>query len=280
MPNQTSPKNVKPPEALLDAIDKILRKLVGLLLEFRIAFPQVAEMLKQAYVGVAEKDFTLDNKPQTDARLSLLTGIHRKDIKRLRNQDVEKEEAPEVVSTGVRLVARWISESKYQSPEGAPLALPLKSKAPEPSFESLVQDVLKQDIRPRVILDEWLSLGVVSMSADKIITLNNRAYIPSKGLEEKAFFLGLNLADHLAAITQNLLEQDQAFFERCTYYDGLSDASIEELGGIAKQRSMETLIELNELALSLKTKDMAKKENKHRINIGLFVYHEPEESEK
>ena len=280
MPNQTSPKNVKPPEALIEAINKILKKLVGLLLEFGIAFPQVAEMLKRAYVVVAEKDFTLDNKPQTDARLSLLTGIHRKDIKRLRNQDVEKEEAPEVVSTSVRLVARWVSESKYLSAEGAPLALPLKGKALEPSFESLVKDVLKQDLRPRVILDEWLRQGVVSMSEDKIITLKNRAYIPSKGLDEKSFFFGLNLSDHIAAGTHNLLDQGPAYFDRFTYYDGLVDDSIESIEKLAKKRGRETLQELNEFAMSLKTKDMAKKQNKHRINIGLFVYHEPEESNK
>ena len=280
MPNQTSPKNVKPPETLIDAINKLLRRLVKLLLSFGIAFPQVAEMLKRAYVVVAEKDFILDNKPQTDARLSLLTGIHRKDIKRLRNQDVEKEEAPEVVSTGVRLVARWVSESKYLSAEGAPLALPLKGKGLEPSFESLVKDVLKQDIRPRVILDEWLNQGVVSMSEDKIITLNNQAYIPSKGLEEKSFFFGHNLSDHIAAGTHNLLDQEPAYFDRFTYYDGLVDDSIELIEELAKKRGMETLQELNEFAMSLKTKDMAKKQNKHRINIGLFVYHEPEESNR
>lgn len=280
MTDQTNLNAGSPPTAVILAISKLLRPLVRLLLNFRIAFPQFAELLKSIYVDVANKEFMLDDKPQTDARLSLLTGIHRKDIKRLRNQQVEKEEAPEVISTGGRLVARWVGESKYRSDENTPLALPLKGKTGEPSFESLVLDVFKQDIRPRVILDEWLNLGVVNMSEDNIITLNTQAFIPSKGLEEKAFFLGHNLSDHFSASTHNLLDEQPAFFERCIYYDGLSSESIEELRELASNRGMETLMALNDRAMSLKTKDMAKTQNKHRLNIGLYVYHEPEETEK
>ncbi|MGB1311935.1 MAG: DUF6502 family protein [Leucothrix sp.] len=280
MPHQNNTNTGNPPAALILAISKLLKPLVRLLLSFRIAFPQLAELLKSTYVEVAEKEFTLEDKPQTDTRLSLLTGIHRKDIKRLRNQITETAAAPAVISTGGRLVARWVSEEKYRDSNNAPLPLPLKGKQDEPSFESLVQDVFKQDIRPRVILDEWLNLGVVSMSRDKIITLNTQAFIPSKGLDEKAFFLGHNLADHFAASTHNLLDQQPAFFERCIYYDGLSDESIEALRELVANRGMETLMALNELAMSLKTKDMAKVENKQRLNIGLYVYHEAEESEK
>lgn len=279
MSNQTDPNTGSPPTEVILAISKLLRPLVRLLLSFRIAFPQFAELLKSIYVDVANNEFMLDNKPQTDARLSLLTGIHRKDIKRLRNQRIE-EGTPSVISTGGRLAARWVSESKYRNDENAPLALPLKGKAGEPSFESLVLDVFKQDIRPRVILDEWLNLGVVSMSKDEIITLNTQAFIPSKGLEEKAFFLGHNLADHFSASTHNLLDKQPAFFERCIYYDGLGDDSIEELRELAAKRGMETLMALNDRAMSLKTKDMAKTQNKHRLNIGLYVYYETEESAK
>ena len=60
----------------------------------------------------------------------------------------------------------------------------------------------------------------------------------------------------------------------------MSDDSIEELRELAASVGMETLVALNELAMSLKTKDMAKTQHKHRLNIGLYVYHEPEESKK
>jgi len=280
MSNKNPPNYINPPPELIEAINKILRQFVKLLLRCNIAFPKAAELLRKAYVSVAEEDFTLDDKPQTDARLSLLTGIDRKKIKSLRNQGGEKEKAPEGISAGLRLVSRWVTESKYLNDDGTPLALPLKGKAEEPSFESLVQEVLRQDIRPKVILDEWLNKGAVSLSQDNTITLDAQAYIPSKVLDEKAYFFGRNISDHLAAGTHNLIGEKAAFFDRFTFYDSLSDDSIKTLEKLAKERGTDILRELNELAMSLRLKDMAKKDNKHRIHIGLFVYHEPEESKK
>ena len=104
--------------------------------------------------------------------------------------------------------------------------MPLQADKKKPSFQLLVQDVCKQDIRPRVVLDEWLNLGIVSIDKEKNLTLNTDAIIPNKGFDEKAFFLGHNVSDHFTAATHNLLDKQPPFFERCVYYDGLSKASI------------------------------------------------------
>lgn len=267
----------EPPSALLLALRKVLRPLVRLLLSFKIAFPQLAEMLKSVYVEVANEEFRLPNKAQTDTRLSLLTGIHRKDIKRLKNQVINEKEVPMVINVGARLVARWVGEKMYQDAQGLPLVLPQKAKG-APSFEQLVVDVCKQDIRPRVILDEWLNLGIVTIDADKKVNLNTQAFIPQKGLDEKSFFLGHNIADHLASATHNLLNQQPPFFERCVYYDGLSSESIEQLHQLVSEKGMDTLVTINELAMKLKAQDMVEPHHQHRINIGLYVYHEVEKN--
>ena len=45
---------------------------------------------------------------------------------------------------------------------------------------------------------------------------------------------------------------------------------------------MQTLVEINELAIKLKAQDLAQSDagahEKHRLNIGLYVYHEAEDS--
>ena len=181
------------PKALMNAVRKVLRPLVRLLLSYRIVFPQLSEILKSVYVEVANEYFRLDDKNQTDTRLSLLTGIHRKDIKRLRNQDETDDKTPENVDISTRIISKWIAEKRYLDENKKPLVLSLQAGTDknEANFESLVQDVCKQDIRPRVVLDEWLRLGVVSLENDQL-TLNAEAFIPSKGFDEKAFFFGHN----------------------------------------------------------------------------------------
>jgi hypothetical protein len=280
MTNKKQSKDMgEPPASLVTAVRKVLYPLVRLLLNFRIVFPQLAELLKSVYVEVAEKEFRLPNKPQTDTRLSLLTGIHRKDIKRLRTQAITDRSTPASINTGSRLVARWVGDTRYLDDNQQPRILPLKAAANEVSFESLVQEICKHDLRPRVILDEWLNLGVVSLDANKNVQLNTQAFIPSKGFDEKAFFLGHNVSDHLAAATYNILGNDPAFFERCVYYDGLSQDSIQQLQNLVNDQGMKTLIAFNDLAMQLKASDTSKKDSHHRIDIGLYVYHQAEKSQ-
>ena len=284
MTNQKASKDMgEPPSSLITAVRKVLYPLVRLLLNFRIVFPQLAELLKSVYVEVAEKEFRLPNKPQTDTRLSLLTGIHRKDIKRLRMQAITDRSTPASINTGSRLVARWVGDPRYWDENQQPCILPLKAAAKAVSFESLVQEICKSDLRPRVILDEWLNLGVVSLDKDQNVHLNTQAFIPSKGFDEKAFFLGHNVSDHLAAATHNILDHQPAFFERCVYYDGLSQESIQQLQSLVNDQGMKTLLAFNELAMQLKASDSRKVDTQtdthHRIDIGLYAYHQAEKSE-
>ncbi len=263
------------PKTLMNAVRKVLRPLVRLLLNYRIVFPQLSEIIKSVYVEVADEEFRLENKNQTDTRLSLLTGIHRKDIKRLRNQDATDKKTPENVDISTRIISKWIAEKRYLDENKKPLVLPLSAAKNKVSFEALVQDVCKQDIRPRVVLDEWLRLGVVTLTNEHL-TLNTEAFIPSKGFDEKAFFFGHNIADHVSASTHNLLEAGTPYFERCVYYDSLSEDSIKQLEAIIETKGMEALLAVNELAIKLRAKDIANPMNNKRINIGLYAYHESE----
>lgn len=279
MQNKTD--NTKPMmhfPALIKAVRRMLYPLVYLLLKTGITFPQLAELLKEVYVDVADKKFQIDDKEQTQTRLSFLTGIHRKDIKRLHNQTTDTLE-PENISVGVQLVSKWIQQPRYLDKNNKPLALPLKAKG-APSFEELVASVCKQDIRSRVILDEWLNLGVVTLNKNKQVQLITDAFIPKDGLAEKAFFVGHNIADHLSAASQNLLSDTPVFFERCVYYDDLSDESIEELQELVAKQGMNTLKIINQRASELKLQDREKHTGKQRINIGLYLYHEENSKDK
>lgn len=261
------------PQALNQAVQRFLQPLAKLLLSFQITYPVIQEWLKKAMVEVAERDFPLSDKPQTDTRISLLTGIHRKDIKRLRAPADDTQTPPESVSLGVQIAAYWMAH--YCDESHQPIPLPFKHQGDAPSFESLVEQVAKKDIRARVVLDEWLRLGVVvtfEQNDELFVRLSDNAFVPQQGIEEKAFFLGMNLSDHIATINHNLLDQP-AKFERCLYYDGLSEASVKELKSLAAEEGMAMLTRLNQRALELKQQDAAE-HHQQRINVGMYVFDE------
>ncbi|OUS30470.1 hypothetical protein A9Q99_05805 [Gammaproteobacteria bacterium 45_16_T64] len=268
----TESGGVTPPASIVAALKRILKPLVRMLLHFQITFPFLSELLKSVYVDVAENELALTNKPQTDTRISLITGVHRKDTKRLRGALKEGEVLPEVVSAGAQLVAKWVSDDDYLDKKGDPIALPLRGTTP--SFEGLVQSVCKQDLRPRVVLDEWERLGIASVVDDKVC-LRSDAFVPQTGVDEKAFYLGMNVADHLAAAGRNIREDSSPYFERCVYYEGLDDRSIAELKSMSEKDGMKLLKKLNKRALELKAEQ--DKEGTRRFNTGVYVYHEKQD---
>ncbi len=258
------------PAALVAALRRLLRPLVHLLLSHQVQYPQLAKLLKTLYVEVAADEFRIDGRPPTDSRLTLITGIHRKETRRLRETVPDAECAPPAVTLGAQLVARWLGSAEFRDADGEPLPLPRTSaKVTAPSFEQLVASVSK-DIRSRSVLDEWLQLGVVHLDAESRVCLNVDAFVPEKGFDEKAFYFGRNLRDHMAAAAANLKGEDAPLLERAVYYGGLTDDSIRELQTLSNELGMKALRAVNERALELKRRDADRPHASGRMTLGVY----------
>ncbi len=259
------------PKPFISALRRLLRPLVRLLIAKGVGLAALMELLKEAYVDVALNEFPVDGKKQTDSRVSLLTGVHRKDVKRLRERPTEKMAAPRSIGLGAQIVSRWLGSKETTDKKGQPLPLPRKTDSRGPSFDSLVSGVSK-DMRPRALLDEWLRLGVARLDEEGRVVLNRLAFVPEKGFEEKAFYFGRNIHDHLAATAHNLLEEGNPKLERSVHYTGLTDESAAELAEAAERTGMKALLEMNRLALELKEKDEGRATATRRINFGLYFF--------
>lgn len=267
-----APSVVTPPQPLVAAVRRLLRPLVKLLLSYSVQYPYLASLLKLTYVEVAIQGFSLKDKTQTDSRITLLTGIHRQDVKRLRAEIVADAPPPQAVSLGAQLVAKWTGLPQYLDSKGHPRPLyKHASEGGDLSFERLVQSVSK-DFRPRVVLDEWLRLGVARLDDEDRVVLVTHAFIPSGGLEEKLFYFGKNIHDHLAASSHNLLDGHPPMLDRCVYYDRLSPESVMQLEAEARLMATRALQELNARAMSLQEADAGKPDATHRINFGAYFY--------
>ncbi len=263
----------EPPPALVSALRRMLVPLARLLLAHGVTQPFLAGLLKGVYVEVAEREFAIEGRPQTTSRLSLLTGIHRKDVKRLREAPGESVGVPRSVSLGAQLVSRWVGLDAYRD-ESGPLPLPRQIPADGgPSFEGLVASVSK-DIRPRAILDEWLRLGVATLDEADRVSLNTRAFVPEKGFDEKAHYLGRSLADHVAAAGRNLTGGQPPLLERSVYYDELREESVAELAALARRLGEQALETVNRRALELQQGDAATDAARRRMRFGVYFYEE------
>lgn len=278
--SKNDPKPSPAPAILISALQHMLRPLVRLLLANGIGYTTMMETLKSVFVKVAEKDFRIEGKAQTDSRISLLTGVHRKDVKRLRKGSVDLLRQSTQVSLSAQLFALWTGAPEFLDASGQPKSLHrLAGRKNGPSFESLVTSVSK-DIRPRAVLDEWLRIGAVDLDLDDRVHLNTEAFIPKKGFEEKTFYFGHNMHDHMSAVTHNLTEGTPPFLDRCAYYSQLSESSIEELAAAARKAGMQALQGINRRALELKAADGGKPGSNRRMTFGVYFYSTEDSAEK
>lgn len=271
-------KHTAPPQTLVNALRHVLRPLVRLMLANGITFPFLAELMKGIFVDVAEHDFRIGDKSQTDSRISVLSGVHRKDVRRLREVAAEPgQSVPAVVSLGAQLVAEWTGSPRYLNAEGHPLPLPRSAGSQDqPSFETLVAGVSK-DVRSRAVLDQWLQLGVVHLDEQDQVVLNTDAFVPKKGFDELMYYFGHNLHDHASAAAHNVMGEGAPFLERSVHYDALSETSVAELAKLAEKTGMQAALALNRRANELESRDAETEEPRRRITFGIYFYSAPAE---
>lgn len=263
-------------EKMLSALRMVLKPLVRLCLAKGINYKMLQETIKTIFVQVAEEEFKLDVRQQTDSRISFLTGLHRKDVHRIRTLSDDIKPPSLMVTLGSRLVGLWVSDPNFTEATGEPKALPrLASTSNNISFDDLVAKVSK-DIRARPVLDEWLRAGVVNVDDHDYVRLNVDAFIPSEDFEGKLFFFEQNLHDHAAASAHNMMSVTPPMFERCVYYDGLTDTAINELKKLAEQRAMLALKAVNAKAIELQTLSNNSPKANQRFTYGIYFYHTEE----
>lgn len=256
------------------AFRRILRPLLRLLLNNGITLPSITEIVKQVLIEVAEQDYPVDGKRTTDSRISVLTGVHRKDVSRLRGASPGRENKPKTVSLGSKVINAWITDKCWTDADGQPLALrKLKHDDARPSFEELVESVSK-DVRARAILDELLRIGVVELCDGDEVKLKETAFVPTAGFEEKLFYFERAAYSHLMAAVKNIEGVSPPFFERIVEYDTIPASAIPRLRQQLNEEGMALLQKVNR---SAKRASRSSGDQPHHFTVGIYFYNEPNE---
>lgn len=259
-----------------NAFRRILRPLVRVMLARGIQYPAIAEMLKSLFVEIADREFKLDSKRQTDSRVSLLTGVHRKDVKRLRHgATYAADEQESATSLTAQLIAAWNANPEYVDAEGVPRPLArFAQDGGRQSFETLVKNI-STDIHPRAVLDDWLQRGIAEITAGNQVHLKADASISAEDDKEKVFYFSHDLHDHAAASAHNVMGKVPPMLERCVHYDGLDEESVASLRDVATRYGMRALRAVNsQAAHAAPALADAPATHSKRITFGVYFYEE------
>lgn len=258
---------------LKNAAIALLRPLVRYLIAHGVGYPALAELLKAVYVDEAER--AAGDVAATDSRISVLSGVHRKDVKRLRAGLREHQELTLRRDAGLatRVVATWVSTPRYLDVEHRPKVLPLRARAGRVSFESLVRES-RADVRPKAVLDELLTACVVAVEDDAVHLLRN-AYVPDLPAD-KLDFLAANVGDHMRSAFHNVQASTHPpFFERAVYYDAVPAEALEGLRAQLFTQGDNLLRAVNASVMPLDEEGREKTDvPRRRMRLGVYYYEE------
>lgn len=251
----------------------LIRPLVRILIARGITAPAFYRLLKTVYVEVAEKEFRIGSAPPTDSRITLLTGVHRRDVRAiLSDPDDSWETARSKTATIATVLGQWMAREPYRGADGAPIPLP-RNGDEGPSFEALVQGI-SRDIRARTVLDEVLRQGLVIEREDGLLQMADGAVAGPGSEDQQAVFFAANVGDHMAAAAENLLSDPPPFYERAVFYNRLSPASVDQIEARARVLAQAALEELNTESSALQQADSALEDGLERYRFGLYFYRE------
>ncbi|HEY7533390.1 MAG TPA: DUF6502 family protein [Nitrospiraceae bacterium] len=257
-------------QAIIAALATLLHPLIRILLRHGIPYDVLSAVSRQVYVRVAREEFALPGKKQTTSRISLLTGLTRKEVRRIMTMsDVEDQEAADRYNRAARVITGWVRDKTFHNKVGNPLVLPLDGK--NASFKALVR-CYSGDIPVRAMLDELLRVGAVRKTREGRIRLKARFYVPEQSEADKLHILGTDTADLITTIAHNLDVQAVPRFQRKVMYDNIPTEAVQEFQRLSANRA-QTFLEGIDRWLAQQDRDVNPAVNgtgRKRLGIGIY----------
>lgn len=225
--------------ALAGAVLHLLRPLAAILLRQGMPYGAFAELCRKAFVDAAFEDSSLSSKRPSISSVSALTGLTRKETKRLRDWDItDSDDSAQRYSRAIRVIAGWVEDPDYHDTDDNPAELPLDNG--EKSFSGLVRRY-SGDIPTAAMLSVLESSGCVTSDGNSVRLLE-RAYIPQGVTADKLDILGTDVAELVSTIGHNLrtAPEDRLFQRKVSNTMVRSDA-VPEFREYSNRKSQQLL---------------------------------------
>ena len=252
----------------LECLKAVLRPIVHYCMRRSISIQTFFEFSKVLFLEVAEEQMRNKRQKVNISRLSVATGLHRRDVMRIYDKGAIDKPSPSIAS---RVIGQWEQDSRFQTKAKKPKLLKLDKN----EFNKLVALVSK-DVHPGTVLFELERMGAVERTA-KGLRLKTSTHVikgdPSEGIR----LLGIDLRDIIAAVYQNLFDNPTPKnLHARTEYDNISMSDLPTIRQwmIKEGAAFHSRIRnyLSQFDLDINPKDST--EGGVRVVLGTFSYTE------
>lgn len=255
-----------------------MRPFIRLLLRYGVGYGDFAQITKELFVEVADTDFRIPNRRQTTSRISVLTGIPRREIKKIQEHTTSSRNEHFPFNHAARVITNWLHDDEFMA--AGERAAPLQTKTEGAgTFNALVRKY-GNNTPSRAILDELVRVGAVELDKDGVARLVSEGYVPTKDSVELLSMAMQSVADHITTIDFNDLNKpDTSRLQLTVNYDNVTDDGVEIFRQISQEKSREVLLYLNRF-LATQDRDSnpgIEGSGRNRTGLGIFYFEDNQE---
>ena len=104
-------------QLVMRAFRRVFRPVAGILLRAGVTWREVVDLGKATYVEVATQDFGIRGRPTNVSRVSILTGITRKEVSRIRKLLAEPDNTvTDSMNHATRVLTGWFTAEVGRQP--------------------------------------------------------------------------------------------------------------------------------------------------------------------
>lgn len=249
----------------------VLRPLASILLKCGLTWKEFSDISKSVFVEVASDEYGINGRPTNVSRVSILTGISRKEIKRQRDLLSSNEPLVKSKTTdATRVLSGWFQDADYVDSNAQPRLL--NEHGDSPSFEALCERY-SGDIATQTLLKELLQTETIERTADGDLRVKRRFYQPAKHDDENLAWGVAMIRDVAATMNNNVFLSDGAKprFGRKAETVRVLPATVLEFRKYLDSKGQAFLEEVDAWLTKNEASDDARESEFVRLGVGVFA---------
>ncbi len=262
---------------LTSAVLRILRPLARIMLRNGVACGNFEELVRKAYVDEAFSEAAYKHEKATISSVSAQTGLSRKEVKRLleQNKTDETNTGSTRYNRATRVISGWLNDRRFSSDENIALALPIENG--DNSFARLVKEY-SGDIPTKAMLKTLEAAGCVK-TIDGFVHLVKHAYVPGNDSEDILNILGADTNELINTIDHNLTcDEANRYFQRKVSMHGVDANALPEFNRYVRKHS-QALLENFDSWLSEHQTDSEQADTRY-VSLAIFYYEQDPDREE
>ena len=261
---------------ILIALLTALRPLARALLRAGIGYREFAEISKTAFVDVATKDYGIRGRPTNISRVAVMTGLTRKEVRRLRNKSESGDEVEVSRPMPMAVILhRWFTETDFIDSAGKPRDLFFDGG--EHSFSELVRR-FGGDIPPGAMRTELKRISAIEETDSGALRVLKRNVSGREVNERLADGLELIVYPTILALANNtgLEPGEETWVMRTAATSGVREIDVPRLRRISSDRLAEFIESIDDLFAAYETlhDDDPADASQRALGVGVIYFEE------